>query len=91
MESILRPNARIATGFNQVLIETKSGVTHAGVVKSETTADLVLQTLDAGTITLSLAEIESRVVGPSAMPEGLDKLLSRRELRDLVEFLASLK
>ena len=91
LESILRPNARIATGFNQVLIETKSGVTHAGVVKSETTADLVLQTLDAGTITLSLAEIESRVVGPSAMPEGLDKLLSRRELRDLVEFLASLK
>jgi quinoprotein glucose dehydrogenase len=33
----------------------------------------------------------ARSKGLSPMPEGMDKMLTRRELRDLVEFLASLK
>ena len=35
--------------------------------------------------------IEERKRGPSAMPADLVKKLSRTELRDLIEFLASLK
>ena len=36
-------------------------------------------------------DVDSRRTGPSAMPDDLHKKLSRRELRDVVEFLASLK
>jgi quinoprotein glucose dehydrogenase len=35
--------------------------------------------------------VAQRLAGKSAMPEDLVKHLSRREMRDLVEFLASLK
>jgi quinoprotein glucose dehydrogenase len=36
-------------------------------------------------------EIDERETGKSAMPDDLTKYLSRLEMRDLVEFLASLK
>jgi hypothetical protein len=35
-------------------------------------------------------DIESRDKGLSAMPEGMGELLTKREIRDLVEFLATL-
>ena len=34
------------------------------------------------------ADIEGRATGLSPMPEGMGEILSKRELRDLVEFLA---
>jgi len=37
------------------------------------------------------ADVVGRSKGLSAMPEGFDKMLTKRELRDLVEFLAGLK
>jgi quinoprotein glucose dehydrogenase len=36
-------------------------------------------------------QIDERETGKSAMPEDLAKHLSKSELRDLVEFLSSLK
>jgi quinoprotein glucose dehydrogenase len=36
-------------------------------------------------------DVDSRRTGPSAMPADLHTKLTRRELRDVVEFLASLK
>jgi quinoprotein glucose dehydrogenase len=36
-------------------------------------------------------DIVARRTGPSAMPDDLHKKLSRRELRDVVEFLSGLK
>jgi TolB-like protein len=43
------------------------------------------------TITIAKDDVKSREQGPSPMPEGLHKMLSKRELRDVVEWLASLK
>src|SRR3712207_7521051 len=40
------------------------------------------------TLMIPVAEIEERNRGPSAMPADLTKKMSRRELRDLVEFLS---
>ena len=48
-------------------------------------------TAEAKLIEVPKAEIEERKRGPSAMPEDLAKKLSRAELRDLVEFLSTLK
>lgn len=91
LESILRPNARIAVGFEQAVVRTKTGASHTGVVKSETDKELILENLEDGVVTLPKQDIESRTRASSAMPEGFESMLTRRELRDLVEFLARQK
>lgn len=91
LESIVFPNRVIAAGFENATIVLRGGANHAGLVKSETATELVLDSPEDGKLTLKKADIEKRIRGLSAMPEGVDKLITRRELRDLVEFLSTLK
>ncbi|MBI5800582.1 MAG: PQQ-dependent sugar dehydrogenase [Verrucomicrobia bacterium] len=91
LESIVFPNKTIATGFENATIVLKSGANHSGLVKSETASELILDSPEDGKLTLKKADIEKRIRGLSAMPEGVEKLVTRRELRDLVEYLSSLK
>jgi len=91
LESIVLPNSTIAAGFENATIVLKGGVNHAGLVKSETATELVLDSPEDGKLTLKIADIEKRIRTLSAMPEGVDKLMTRRELRDLVEYLSTLK
>ena len=64
-------------------------------MKKDDDKELVLLNPDAEpdkqVVTIPKSEIATRERGPSAMPEGLVKTLSKQDLRDLVEFLASLK
>ena len=41
--------------------------------------------------TVAVADIARRERGPSAMPEGLAQALTAHELRDLIEYLATLR
>lgn len=91
LESIINPNAKIAPGFEGVLVRLKDGRTLSGVVKKETDRDLELVDADAHSTTIPKSDIANRQRGQSAMPEGFEKLLTKRDLRDLVEYLASLK
>jgi quinoprotein glucose dehydrogenase len=60
-------------------------------VKKETAQTLELMDADGKKIEVNKPDIQSRERGQSAMPEGIAKILSKRDLRDLVEYLASLK
>jgi quinoprotein glucose dehydrogenase len=91
LESIVYPNAKIAPGFESVIVATKTGAGFAGVLKSETADELVLSSPEDGIIKVKKADIVKRDRGLSGMPEGLGQVLSKRDLRDLVEYLASLK
>lgn len=91
LESIVSPNAQIATGYESTLITTGSGTVFAGVVRRESDEALTLLTPDEGEVTVSKKDIRSRTRGPSGMPEGFGDTLNRFELRDLVEFLGTLK
>ena len=91
LESMVFPNKTIAVGFENATIVLKSGANHSGLVKSETVTELVLDSPEDGKLTLKKSDIEKRIRGLSAMPEGVDKLMTRRELRDLVEYLSGLK
>lgn len=88
LRALVAPDAEIAAGFESLLVTLKSGETHAGVVKSDTAQALVLDSPGEGRLTLAPAEIVSRERSPSPMPAGLVDMLSRRELRDLLEALA---
>ena len=91
LESILFPNDAFTLGFENALITIKGGAVYAGLVKTETETELVLHSPEDGDQTIKKADMEKRERGLSAMPDGLGALMSQRDLRDLIEYLASLK
>jgi quinoprotein glucose dehydrogenase len=95
LESIARPSARISSGFETVALTLNDGGELAGVIKSEADGVLVLETTgDDGLPAQQRVKtegIKSRERGPSAMPDGLAEQLNPIDLRDLIEYLATLK
>jgi len=93
LESIVDPNATIAHGFDSFMCTLSNGDIKAGILKSET-ADaitLVLPVPGATPEVVKKADIKQREKMPSGMPPGLGEFLSKRELRDILEYVASLK
>lgn len=91
LESILFPNAVINSNFQTVVIVPKNGLGISGTLRSETESNLVVVTPEDGPVTLQKSDIQQRWFGPSPMPEGIWQLLTKQELRDLIEFVATLK
>jgi putative heme-binding domain-containing protein len=93
LESIVVPNAQIAEGFQSQLVTLKSGEMQVGIVKEENATELTLQTFVPGAPPLMVkkTELQSRENAPSGMPAGMGDLLTRREIRDIIEFLATLR
>ncbi len=94
LEAIVNPNATNAEGFQSVMVTTKSGDVQMGVVKEETADTLSLQMPSPGAplVTVKKADIATREASAaSGMPPGMGEMLSRRDLRDLVEYVSTLK
>ena len=91
LESIVAPNAQIADGFQTVMVTMKNGDIQAGVIKSETDTALTLQMPDAPAVSLKKEDIKLRENAPSGMLPNLGELLTKREIRDIVEYVATLK
>jgi quinoprotein glucose dehydrogenase len=91
LESIVLPNKDIAQGFESVLVTLRSGTSYAGVIKSDNANELVINSPEDGLVTVKKSDIQSRDKGLSPMPEGMGQVLTRQDLRNLVEFLADQK
>jgi quinoprotein glucose dehydrogenase len=91
LESMVDPNKQIAKGFETVILNLTDGRRLAGVVKEEDARHLTLITPEAQTVTVMKDQIAERDTGPSSMPADIKEHLTKSELRDLVEFLASQK
>ncbi len=91
LESIVDPNKQIAQGFESVVLATSDGKVITGVFRGEDDKEVRLMTAEGKPVTVPKDAIEERKRGPSAMPADLAPKLTKAELRDLVEFLASLK
>lgn len=91
LEAIVLPNAQIAKGYETVILVLADGRSVSGIVKSDDKKQIRLVTPENKELVIAADDVESRRTGPSAMPDDLHKKLTKRELRDLVEFLASLK
>ena len=90
LESLIEPSARLAPGYGTVTITLKDGQVVTGILEEETKEELILRTSDAEPMEIAISRIEKRVNGLSAMP-AMGRLISKRELRDLIEYLSSLK
>lgn len=91
LESIVSPNKEIAQGFAQAVLLLNSDAVETGRIEKEDDKSLTIILADATRKTIAKSDIKARKVGLSAMPEDEVKHLTRPELRDVIEFLASLK
>ncbi len=88
LEAIVDPSARIAPGYGNVALTLKDGQQIYGILSRETDEELVLTTSEAEPLFISKVRIARRDNLPSSMP-AFGEILSRRELRHIVEYLAS--
>ncbi|HMJ66439.1 MAG TPA: c-type cytochrome, partial [Candidatus Binatia bacterium] len=91
LESIVYPNKHIAEGYDSVVVALRNGTTYAGTLKRETETELEVNSPEDGLLHLKKSEIKARERALSSMPEELRQVLTKRDLRDLVEFLSTLK
>jgi quinoprotein glucose dehydrogenase len=91
LESIVEPNKQIAKGFETLDLTLSNGKLVSGILKKEDARALHLMTAEGKLVVVPKDKVEERRAGKSAMPEDLAGKLTRREVRDLVEFLASLR
>eukprot|EP00913_Durusdinium_trenchii_P008823 g8289.t1 len=91
LESLVLPNKSIAKGFESVTLAMDDGKVYSGIVKADDGKTIQLMQATGEIVTLKKDAIDDRAKGKSAMPDDLVKHLSKHDLRDLVEFLASQK
>ena len=91
-ESILKPNAKIAQGFETQWFKPAGGKVIEGFVTRESGDDVELRNVQGETITLKMDAIDRRGKRDfSTMPEGLTADLTPQDLADLLAYLESLK
>ncbi|HBE67613.1 MAG TPA: glucose dehydrogenase [Planctomycetaceae bacterium] len=91
LEAIVLPNKTIAKNYETTMLLLESGEVVSGILRSETEDEIEVLNADGKTITVDPYEIVGRKKGDSSMPADLIKMMSRRELRDLVAYLSTLK
>ena len=91
LESMVAPNAKIAAGFESLLVVMKNNQNYAGIVKSQSETEIVLNSPEDGLLKLKKSDVARTAKGLSPMPDSFAQVMSKRDIRDLVEFLTSLK
>jgi putative heme-binding domain-containing protein len=91
-ESILKPNAKLAQGFESAWIKTRKGEQVEGFVTREGADSVDVRNIAGQTVTIEKGDIAVRGHRPqSMMPEGLLNGFTPAELANLLAYLESLK
>jgi putative heme-binding domain-containing protein len=90
LEALVNPSARLAPGFGIVTVTLKEGKTVSGVLESEDKNSLTLKGSGQQNTVIPKDQVEKRVNATSSMPE-MRFILTKREIRDVVSFLSTLK
>lgn len=90
LQAMIEPSARIAPGYGNIALIMTDGQEVTGVLMKETEDELLLKTSAAEPLKVPVSRIKSRENYPSGMPP-MGTILSKREIRDLVEFLSTMK
>ncbi|MFT4733694.1 MAG: quinoprotein glucose dehydrogenase [Algoriphagus sp.] len=90
LEALVDPSARLSPGYGSVFLTLKDGQEVSGILAEEREDELIITTSDAEPLVIPIARIAKRENMPSGMPP-MAMLMSKREIRDVVEFLANLR
>ncbi len=87
---ILDPNLYVAPNYVQYVVTDRSGRTFTGVIASQTATGITLKRDQGMTDTILRADIdEVHSTGRSLMPEGLEGVIGKQEMADLIGFLVA--
>jgi len=90
LQALVDPSARLSPGFGMVKLTLKDGQQVTGTLMSEDAEELILKTSQAEPLEVPVGRITKRENYPSSMPP-MGKTLSKSEIRDVIEFLSTLK
>ncbi|HZY81538.1 MAG TPA: HEAT repeat domain-containing protein [Cyclobacteriaceae bacterium] len=90
LEALISPSARLAPGFGNVTLGLKNGKSVSGILLQENDKSLGLKIGDRPDTTISKSDITTRTNAASSMPP-MGTVLSKRQIRDVVAFLSTLK
>jgi quinoprotein glucose dehydrogenase len=90
LRSLLEPDLKVVPGYETVVLELKDGRIVTGATKSEKDGVLTIETSEGLRVAVNIVDIEQRSASRSAMPK-MGDILSAREIRDVVEYLSTLK
>ena len=88
LHDILDPNAVAETKYINHRVETKSGLTHTGIVDVETDEFVIIKKMGGEKVTIQKSDIKKfSSLGTSLMMEGLEGSITQQEMADLLAFL----
>jgi quinoprotein glucose dehydrogenase len=90
LEALIDPGKRLAPGYGFVTIALKDGKTFSGIIQEENDVSLALKIGSRADTVIRQDDIDKKTYAPSSMPD-MKNFLTKREIRDLVSFLATLK
>ena len=91
MESLVSPAAKIAPGYGSIAVTKKDGEIIAGRLVREDDAVVVLADNVTNEKTTIQREMVKEMSTPVSLMPPMGLLLSKRQLRDVIAYLASLK
>jgi quinoprotein glucose dehydrogenase len=90
LEAVINPSARIAPGYGTATVELKGGRKVSGIVQEDKAGYVKLRIGSKPDTVIKQESIVNKVYGPSSMPP-MRTILTKKEIRDVVSFLATLK
>lgn len=90
VEALVSPSARLAPGYGMVVLTLTDGTSVSGILMGEDSKEVTLKTSEPEALYIPVGRIASRTTVPSSMPD-MSAILSKHEIRDLVQFLSTLK
>jgi putative heme-binding domain-containing protein len=88
--SILNPNLAVKEQYVTRVFETSDGLVLSGVLIDRDENRIRIRDSQGKVIEIPASEVETEAEGPTMMPTGLTKFLTRDELIDLIRFVSEL-
>ena len=90
--AVLDPNREVNPAYLNYVVITNEGLSMTGMISSETATSITLNRAEGESDTVLRANIDELVnTGQSIMPEGQEKLLTKQEMADVIQYLMSLE
>jgi quinoprotein glucose dehydrogenase len=90
LEALINPSARLSPGFGTVTLQLKDGTTISGILQEENASTLSIKISGQPNAVIPKDQVVKRTNAPSSMPD-MKSVLSKKEIRDVVAFLSTLK
>jgi putative heme-binding domain-containing protein len=92
LEAVVYPSASFVRSYEPFVVHTKSDEDYSGVLRKDAADEIILATGPNADVRIARSDIvEMRPGTVSVMPAGMDQMLTKQELADVVAFLKNTK